>query len=320
MGIKYAEIKIALTDRVTKNGLILGGAGVRLKKLGYNKTALLFSLFCVLASFGTGNLTQIGMVASFFGSVGANGFLSAAVCCGFIGVAVFGGRERIAKINLFLVPFASAVYLLVCAYILVLNKSNIPLSFAKIFKEAFGFSSVLGGFSGAVISKVIREGFARSIFSNEAGMGSSPLAHSTSDGSAVLQAEWGIFEIFFDTFIVSTLTAICLLSGGYTEVLLMFSSVFGVGGKYAFGALSAVFAFASVISWCYYAECSVSFAFKRPKTPILIYRCLFLILSFFGVFASNQIVWELSDILNALMTFPNLFLLYKCRKEIERMV
>ncbi len=320
MGLKYAEVKIALGKRESVEGVLVGGAPFRLRELGFKKTAWIFCLFCVAASFGTGNLTQVGPMASFLSSAGASGVLCAAVCFSVIAVAVFGGRKRISDINAFLVPSASVLYLAACAVILLLNLSRLPSSLSLIFREAFGFSSIAGGFSGAMLSQVLREGFARSLFSNEAGMGSSPLAHATSDiQDPRVQAEWGIFEIFFDTFVVSTVTALCLLSCGLSDPARMFSESFGTAGKWLFGVLAAVFAFASVISWCYYAECCLDFMFPKSKVAKLIYRFVFASASVFGIFVSGESVWVTADILNALMMFPNLFLLFKCRKEIERM-
>lgn len=320
MGLKYAEVRIALNDRTYYKGCALGGAPYRLKKLGCNKLAVVFCLLCIAASFGTGNLTQVGSLSAFFGAAGVPKTWCSVICVFIIAAAVFGGRGRIASLNKFIVPAASAVYLTACIAIIILNAKSVPTAFGGIFKGAFGVSAVTGGFSGAALAFVIREGFARSLFSNEAGMGSSPLAHATSaESNPAVQAEWGIFEIFFDTFVVSTLTALCLLSSGESEPLKMFGMMFGGFGRWGFLLLTAVFAFASVISWCYYAECCISFMFPESRLASKIYRILFSLAAMLGVYLSGTAVWELSDILNALMTFPNMFLLFKCRKEIGRL-
>ena len=320
MGLKYAEVAIALNRRSEIDGKPIGGAQVRLKDMGYKKTSAVFCFLCVLCSFGTGNLTQVGSMSDFFASAGLTKIMCGMICFAVIAAAVFGGRERIACINAVIIPSASAVYLFACLVLLILNYKNILPSFALIFREAFGISAISGGFSGALLAHTLREGFARSMFSNEAGMGSSPLAHATvENASADVQAKWGIFEIFFDTFVVSTVTALCLLSSGFDSPSQMFFSSFGKIGGLVFGLLTAVFAFASVISWCYYAECCISFMFiKSADLATKIYRILFALVSFFGVFISGNTLWAVSDILNALMMFPNLFLLFKCRNEIER--
>lgn len=314
MGLKYAEVKISLNKRKTN-----GGAPYRLKEKGYNKIAVLFCFLCIICSFGTGNLTQIGVMSEVFRSKGISPFVCGGICALIIGIAIFGGRKRIARLNTFIIPLFSGVYLIACLVIIIINLGNLPKAFSDIFLNALGFDSIKGGFSGALLSHVLREGFARSLFSNEAGMGSSPLAHGTAENAdSEVQAHWGIFEIFFDTFIVSTITAIALLSCGITDAGEMFSLSFGEIGKTVFGILASVFAFASVISWCYYAECCIAFLFPKGKTADIIYRLLFSLTAFFGAFISANTVWELADILNALMMFPNLFLLFKCRKEIER--
>jgi AGCS family alanine or glycine:cation symporter len=321
MGLKYAEVKIALTDREERGGGFLGGAPVRLSKMGHKKLAYAFCILCALASFGTGNLTQVGSMTSFFETAGIPKALGAVICVALISLAVFGGRGRIADITAFIVPVASAVYLLAVVLMLGMNRENIIPAFGKIFSEAFGFSAVAGGFSGAVLSHVIREGFVRSPFSNEAGMGSSPLVYATAEiADPRIQAKWGIFEIFFDTFIVSSLTAVLLLSFGTNDASEVFFFVFGDIGKWIFGGLISVFAFASVISWCYYAECCLSFVFRKRRTALTVYRVTFTLCAFFGVFLAEKMIWEISDVLNAFMMFPNLFLLFKCRNEIERMI
>ena len=320
MGLKYAEVFVALKGRSLENGGVSGGAPYRLREMGYKRLATLFCILCVAASFGTGNLTQVGAISGFLSDMGVSTNLRAAVCVATIAFAVFGGRKRIADINAVIVPVSCAIYIAACVFILGVNSAEILSSLCRIFREAFGVSAVGGGFSGAMLSAVVREGFARSLFSNEAGMGSSPLAHATSAfGQPQSQAKWGIFEIFFDTFVVSTLTALCLVSSGSEAVADMFFTVFGSVGGYIFGVLAAVLAFASVISWCYYAECCISFMLPNSKRAFSVYRAAFSLAAAFGVLMSDRAIWDVADILNALMLMPNLFLLFKCRKEIERM-
>ncbi len=319
MGLKYAEVRIALNKRECINGEFVGGACFRLRGLGYKGFACIFALCCVAASFGTGNITQIGTVASFLSEEGVPRTVCAVLCFAVVAAAVFGGRKRIASLNAFAVPVSSAVYIAACLAVLLINTEEIPSAVGSIFKNAFGFSAVTGGFSGALLSVVIREGFVRSMFSNEAGMGSSPLAHASSaETDPGVQAEWGIFEIFFDTFAVSTLTALCLISSGTCDPFLMFEGMFGTAGKWIFLVLASVFALASVLSWCFYAETAVDYLFPNCKYAKNIYRAVFSLIALAGAFVTGSLLWELADILNAFMMFPNLFLLYKCRKEIGR--
>ncbi len=310
MGLKFSEIKIALNG---KNG----GAPHRLKAIGYPGLGLLFCLLCVAASFGTGNLTQVGAIASFLESAGVPKLICGAACALAVGLAVFGGRKRIAGLNSFIVPAASALYILLCLAVLLPRFGQIPGAFLQIFKSAFGTDAAVGGFSAAALAATVREGFARSLFSGEAGMGSSPLAHGEGGtGSPQVQGEWGLFEIFFDTFVVSTLTALCLICCGTESPSQMFVQCFGRLGFLSFGALGAVFAFASVISWCYYAECCIAFAFKKRKGASLAYRALFTAAAFFGAIIPIGAIWDIADILNIMMMLPNLFMLFKCKNEI----
>lgn len=319
MGLKYAEVRIALNGRKKSERGFLGGAPYRLGQLGYGGLAVAFCIICLLASFGTGNLTQINSVSGLLEGMGLPTSVCALVCVAVVAAAVLGGRKRISRINLFLVPTASAVYLIICVAVIASNAGAIPSVLGRIVKEAFGISAIGHGVSGAMLAHVVREGFARSMFSNEAGMGSSPLAHATSsETDPDVQAKWGIFEIFFDTFVVSTLTALALLTSGNDGAREVFSALAGGAGVLLFSVLSAVFAFASVISWCYYAECCIDYLFPENGVALWVYRIAFSLAAALGVLASGGVLWALSDVLNALMTLPNLFLLYKCRKEIER--
>lgn len=319
MGLKYAEVRVALTKRGRINGEPVGGAQFRLSGMGYKRLAVVFAVCCIAASFGTGNITQIGAMTSFLNREGLPKAVCAVICFVTVAFAVFGGRKRIATLNSFAVPAASAVYIAACVAILTMNISSVPSIFLSIIKNAFGFSAVAGGFSGALVSTVIREGFVRSMFSNEAGMGSSPLVHASSaEINPDVQAEWGIFEIFFDTFAVSTLTAVCLISCNTCDPFLMFENRFGDVGKWTFLILASVFALASVLSWCFYAETAVEHLFPAGGRARFFYRAVFSAVTLVGAFVTGKILWEIADILNALMMFPNLFLLYKCRKEIGR--
>ena len=317
MGLKYAEVKAALPARSACE-INYGGAPYRLRSLGYKKLSALFCVCCIACSFGTGNLAQSGAAANCLGYAGLSRPVCAAVCFIPVAVAVFGGGKRIASVNAFVIPVASAVYIAVCLALLIMNRSAIPSAFGSIFKNAFGIKPLAGGFSGALLARAIKEGCARSVFSNEAGMGSSPLAHASSDpsGDGGLQCSLGVFEVFFDSFAVSTLTALCLLTAGTDDVFIAFGAESSRFAKVLITALVCLFAFASVISWCFYAESCLVCLFGRRKLPLYVYRVLFSATAFAGAFIGTGNFLAASDILNALMRAPNLFLLFKCRNEI----
>ncbi len=310
MGLKYAEVKTAL-------GGGCGGTPYRLKALGKSRMSALFCVTCILSSFGTGNLTQQNAFSESAVSLGANRLIVALSGALLVGIAVFGGKRRIIRINSRLVPIASAVYLITLVLLMLLLRDGIANAFSQIFEGAFGIKQLASGTAGAMIARSVREGFARSVFSNEAGLGCSTLAHSESDGDSELQARWGIFEIFFDTFIISTPTAVVLLASGATDCTAVFQAAFGDFGKMLFALLTAVFAFASVISWCCYAEkCITCLGGKR--NALIAYRILSVAVAFIGATVSKSVIWELADILNAILLIPNLFMLFLCRKEIYK--
>ncbi|MBO4277083.1 MAG: sodium:alanine symporter family protein [Clostridia bacterium] len=315
-GLKYAETAVSLRGREQRGGTFCGGAPFRLRALGYKKLAALFCVACVLCSFGTGNAAQTGAAAQFLFALKIPRLPAALICAGAVGAAVCGGGKRVIRFNSRAVPFASAVYLCACIALLCLNARGLPGAFAQIFTQAFGFKSAAGGFSGALLSAALREGCARSVFSTEAGMGSAPLAHSASGGDAKLQCSFSVLETVFDTFAVSTLTALCLLCGGSGSAQELFTREWGAAGGLLFGAAAAAFAFASVISWSYYAETCVYFLFCGRKAPLYVFRALFAAAAGLGALFPTGAIIAVSDVLNLFMAAPNLFLLYKCRKEV----
>ncbi len=176
--------------------------------------AILFAVFCVLASFGIGNMTQVNSISSAMASnfnipTIITGIVLAVICA----LVIVGGIKRIGSVTEKLVPFMALFYIVGCLIIFFSNASQIPYVFSSIFNNAFNFSAIAGGVGGYVLMRAITMGFKRGVFSNEAGLGSSVMVHSASDvKEPVVQGMWGIFEVFFDTIIVCTLTAFVLLS------------------------------------------------------------------------------------------------------------
>lgn len=176
--------------------------------------AVLFSVFCVLASFGIGNMTQVNSIS---GAMSSN-FNIPAIVTGIVlavvaGLIILGGIKRIASVTEKMVPFMALFYITGCLIIFVTNYKQIPYVFSSIFSNAFNFGAVAGGVGGYIIKRAATMGFKRGIFSNESGLGSSVIVHSSSDvKEPVIQGMWGIFEVFFDTLIVCTLTAFVILS------------------------------------------------------------------------------------------------------------
>lgn len=316
--VKYAEINVAVSGRKKINGIYTGGAMTSLYDDGKKFAAVFFAIMCIFASFCTGCLTQSSAVTA---TLTLNG-IQKVICGAFISAAVLlsvaGGRRAIAGISCVLVPAASFIYIILTLYIIISHITALPTVFIKIFTYAFGIRQAGAGIMGYTVMAAMKVGWARGIFSSEAGMGSSPIVHSASENATPhTQGKWGIIEMIADIFVFSTLTALALESSGFSDVGIMYFRVFGSFGRVVLPSLLAIFGFASIISWCFYAESSIKFLFSdRSKVVSLIYRIAVSLLSFAGAVAAATVVWDLADIFNALMMFPNLYLLFNKRKEI----
>ncbi len=309
MGLRYAEVHVALGGEKK-------GAHNRLREKGFLKTSAVFCVFCILSSFGTGNMIQTGSLSQMAAEWGTKGTTVGAVSALFLIFVLLGGKRRLTRINTFLVPACCLCYMLLCISVLWVGRERIPNAFLTILKDAFSGNSIFFGVSGAGFLTAVREGFARSVFSTEAGMGSSSLAHADAgDTTPDLQGKWGMAEIFFDTFVISTLTALMLLSAGGTDVTGAVREALGNIGVRLMMILTGVFGIGAVMSWCMYAESCIVFL-GGGKKSLLLYRGLAVAAAFFGAVIPRGLLWEISDIFNALMLFPNLFLMFVCRKEI----
>ena len=240
-----------------------------------------------------------------------------------IALIILGGIKRIGKVASILVPFMTIAFFLMALIMIFINITAIPSAFAVIFKSAFTFRSAGSGIMGYGIATVIRKGMARGVFSNEAGLGSSVIAHSASETrEPVKQGLWGIFEVFLDTFIVCTLTALIILTcydftsfTGFendTSIAMgAFSNTFGTTGKILFSVMLPVFAFTTILAWSYYGEKSTEFIFnktgkKGKKIAVFCFKILYITLIVFSAILTSDIVWGIADISNALMALPNL--------------
>ncbi|MDD4422053.1 MAG: amino acid carrier protein [Eubacteriales bacterium] len=309
MMIKYAEVYIAVKYRKKKSDGYAGGAMYCLWDFGYKRLGVLFALLCIFASIGVGNLTQTNAVSHVLQDTGIPLTFTGFILCFLFALIILGGQRKIARISAFVVPAVSLIYLICSFYILLRFLPEIPDVFRRIFSEALGYKAALGGFSGTMISQSIRVGFARGVFSNEAGMGSSPIAHAAAENCTPhTQGMWGITEIIIDTFVVTTLsglTLLCAVANGASE---LFELCFGRVGIHLLGVLLTVFALASMISWCFYSEVCILFLTQK-KVYLTVYRLISIAATFFGALMSVTVIWDIADIFNGLMIFPNMFLL-----------
>lgn len=317
MMTKYAEVLLSIKYRKKgEDGNWRGGPMYYLRDgLGVKWLAGLFAVFCILASFGIGNMAQansaVGALKSAFG---LSPMLTGVIIAVIIAFIVIGGIKRIAQITEKFIPFMAIFYILGALVVLVINAGRLPEAFSLIFEGAFRLEAVGGGAAGYVMVNAFRYGFARGVFSNEAGLGSAPIAHAAADtDSPVRQGMWGIFEVFTDTIVMCTLTTLVILTsgiwdGGLDGIALTseaFSQTLGDFATYFIGISTVFFAVSTIVSWSYYGERCVEYLFKR-KQMILFYRIIFILLIVVGSNISLRAVWDISDTLNGLMAIPNL--------------
>lgn len=322
---KYGEVVLAIVFRKQQaNGEYIGGPmttlehGCRMPFLG-----VLFALFCIFASFGIGNLTPANTITSTiqtYWNIDAN--LIGIGIAFLVGCIIIGKTKKIMRANEVLIPIVSIVYVIACCYLIALHVDQVGNVIILVFEDAFSWGAGVGGVSGFAISKAIHYGISRGVFSNEAGMGSSPISHaSVAEVNAVEQGFWGIFEVFFDTIVVCTLTAFVILTSGLLDSGLdgvalsvaCFEQGFGKTGGILFAISIVSFAIPSILGWYYYAEVCIRYLFK-VKWMLWLYQCIFLILLIVGSLMDLQHVWEIADTLNGLMAIPNLIsllILYK---------
>lgn len=283
--------------------------------------AVLFSLFCVLASFGIGNMSQINSIA---GNVKAAfsipPYITGIVLLIIGGLVILGGLKRIAAVTEKLVPFMSILYILGTLVIFVANIGQCGAVFRAIFKGAFGLRAVGGGIVGSGIKASLTMGMKRGVFSNEAGLGSSVMVHSNSNvKEPVRQGMWGIFEVFADTMVVCTLTAFAVLSSGLIDLETgavltsspdsalvgeAFSTIFGSFGPMFIALAILMFAFSTVLGWSHYGSKAWEYLFGTKST--ILYKTIFVLMIFVSAIMDLQLAWDLSETFNGLMAIPNL--------------
>jgi AGCS family alanine or glycine:cation symporter len=320
MATKYAEAVLAVHYREKdKDGNYSGGPMYYIKH-GLSKRwqwlGGCFAFFGTFAGFGIGNTVQANSVADALqGAFNVPIWLSALVM--FVGVAlvVLGGVKRIASVAGYLVPFMAVSYLLVGVVVLLLNLSDIPAVVSLVFESAFSGTAAVGGFAGAGVAAAIRFGVARGVFSNEAGLGSAPIAHAAAKtNNPVRQGMIAMLGTFIDTILVCSVTGfVILLSGewqtgasGAALSTAAFESLIP-GGHYIVAGGLAIFAFTTMLGWSYYSErCVVYFFGPKAVTP---FRIAWVLAIPMGAMANLGFIWLLADTLNALMAIPNLIAL-----------
>ncbi len=283
--------------------------------------AVLFSIFCVLASFGIGNMSQINSISGNMKSAfGVPTYVTGIALLILAALVIVGGLKRIASVTEKLVPFMAIIYVVGAVALFIMNIDQCGAVFSAIFKGAFGLRAVGGGIVGSGVKMALTWGMKRGVFSNEAGLGSSVMVHSSSNvKEPVRQGMWGIFEVFADTMIVCTLTAFAVLSSGLVdlETGAVLSSSEGsalVGEAFAtkFGSLGPMFiaiaillfAFSTVLGWSHYGSKAWEYLFGTKS--MIAYKIVFVLMIYVGATMNLGLAWDLSDTFNGLMAIPNL--------------
>ncbi|MDO4325922.1 MAG: alanine/glycine:cation symporter family protein [bacterium] len=296
------------------------GAKQGMKQIGA-LLATLFAIFCLLASFGIGNMSQINSIAGNMKSAfGIPNLVTGIVLMVFAGLVILGGIKRIASVTEKLVPFMAIFYIIGALVICICNADQIGPAFAAIFKGAFAMKAVGGGIVGSGIKLALTWGMKRGVFSNEAGLGSSVMVHSSSNvKEPVRQGMWGIFEVFADTIVVCSLTALTVLTSGLVDLETgavvssaegsalvgeAFATVFGKAGPAFIAVAILLFAFSTVLGWSHYG--TKAFEYLFGSGAIVVYRVIFIVFILGGATMSLDLAWDLSDTFNGLMAIPNL--------------
>lgn len=334
MCTKFAEVTLAVHFReINANGELVGGPMYYIKNgldKKWNWLAYLFAAFGVLTVFGTGNATQVNTITTAINSallnyniisesaVSTSNLIIGIVIAILIAMILLGGIKRIGQVTEKLVPFMALLYILLGLGVILLNIQNVPSVFVSIFKGAFQPSAVTGGIIGSMFLS-IKKGVSRGIFSNEAGLGTGSIAHACADTKKpVKQGMFGIFEVFTDTIVICTLTALVILCSGvpitYGEAagaeltILGFTSTYGNWVSIFTAVAMCCFAFSTALGWGLYGARCIEFLFsEKVIKPFMVVYALVAIL---GATANLGLMWNIAETFNGLMAIPNLIALF----------
>lgn len=327
MATIYAEAILSQVFKRKVDGTITGGPAYYIEEL-FNKNffakfmAIFFAISCVLALGFMGNAVQANsMSVAFENAFNISPYISGVIVALLGGFVFFGGVQRIAAVTEKVVPFMAILYIIICSIIITINLEYLIPAFKSIFVNAFSTQSILGGFLGMGVKKAIRYGVARGLFSNEAGMGSTPHAHAVAKvKNPVEQGNVAIITVFIDTFIVLTLSSLVILTSnlgdsGLTGISLTqksFEVTLGFFGTVFIAVSLFFFSFSTIIGWYFFGEANIKYLFGSKA--INIYRILVMVCIVIGSVQKVELVWELADMFNGFMVIPNLIALIVLNK------
>jgi AGCS family alanine or glycine:cation symporter len=318
MATKFTECTLSLRFRqIAPDGTVAGGPMYTLLHgLKMHRMAAAFASFALIASFGIGNMVQANSVMDglgyMFPGLHDSAWLIGLVLAGFVGMVIIGGVRRIARVASTLVPFMAILYIAAAVLVLASHAADIPAAFTTIFTHALNPWAV----GGAAVGEAIRWGVARGLFSNEAGLGSSPMAHAAArTNEPVREGLVAMMEPFIDTLVICTMTGLVIVVTGVfaesSESLMgaaltahAFSNSLGTAGAWVVGGGLTLFAFSTIIAWSYYGDRSAYFLFG--ERAVLPYRVIYTLLVVIGAAVPLKLVWNIADITNILMALPNL--------------
>lgn len=336
MTTKFCEVALAVRYREKDEmGLYRGGTMYILEKaLNMKWLAVLFAIFTVLAAtLGIGNMTQANSTAEgMYMAFQIPHIYTAVVLAVLTWLVVWGGLTRIATVTTYLVPFMAVFYIIGALVVVFNNLSSLPYAIQVAIQGAFGDPQAIpGALAGWAVKAGITRGIARGVFSNEAGLGSAPMAHSAAQvDHPVRQGFYGIFEVFVDTIIICTLTATSILVSGVVSngltgaqlTLSAFQTSLGVPGTVVLSVGLALFAFSTILGWYWYGETAFVYLFGSNVTMLKCYKTVYticIVLGGWGGAAALAHIWDFADTLNGLMAAPNLIGLVLLSKELKRL-
>lgn len=322
---KYAETFIVLKHRKKDENGYYGGAMYVLKdRLGLNILAITFSIFVILSTLGGSMIQSNSMVSSFVETFDINVYVLAFITTFLCAYIILGNEKRIAKVSSILVPLASAIYIVMCVVLAYIFRYNIVPSIILIVKEALNFRAIGGGVLGCVAIRAMNVGMSKGLFSNEAGMGTSPIFNATVESSDIKRESMiASSSVFIDTVLLCVITGILMVATGIWKVtqdpVNLSMSTFSVlkNGNYLITFCIAIFALATLPCLGYYLSIGAKFISKSNRSTQNIFKYIYIICIFVGCIMKTENVWQIASIANALMIIPNLIMVYKMRKEIN---
>ena len=339
LSTKYGESVLAVKYRETNSVGEMAGGPMYAMKNGIGGTfgrvmAFLFAFFAVCASFGIGNMTQANSISAAFASFDIPTWITGVVLMVCSLAVLMRGVHSIGKVSSVIVPSMAAFYIVVTLFVILMNFDKVPAGWAMMIKMAFSTEAVAGGVGGSIVATMLtamRWGVARGVFSNEAGLGSAPIAAAAArTDHASRQGYVNMTGTFFDTMIICFLTGTVIASSGMLGsvdvstgklisgaelTILAFSTVFGEWARVIVSVSLALFAYSTILGWEYYGEKSLEYLVSNRKV-IYLYRAVFSCITFIGATQTLDVVWNFSDTMNGLMAIPNLICLLILNKDI----